>query len=240
MSADAAIALRQVRYEHLAYWRNRRRVFFTFALPLMLVVILGALYGNGAVAEAGGRGYLTFFVPGMLAYGVIMTTLTGLSAGISQLKESGVLKRVRGTPVATWAYVSGHVGSALLAVAMLTAAVLAVAALAFGVDVPWHALPGIVSVVLVGAMAFSALGFGVVRFIKSADSGPPVVNFLILPLTFISGIWGPEPDSTLLRHIADVFPACSPTPSSTPTTRPSTARRSPAMTSCARARGGPT
>src|SRR3954453_17369198 len=83
---------------------------------------------------------------------------------------------------------------------------LAVGDVAYDVAVPWHALPAVAVIVLVAALAFTALGFAVVRLIKSADSGPAIVNFLLLPLPFISGIWGPPVDDRTLARIAALFP----------------------------------
>jgi ABC-2 type transport system permease protein len=200
----SALALRQVHYERLAWWRNRRRVFFTFGLPLMFLVLLGALYSGTDGPD--GRSYLSYFVPGILAYGVISSTFVSVAAVITQLREDGVLKRVRGTPIPAWAYLAGHVGCVVLSALGVTVLALAVGDLAYGVAVPWHAMPGVLVTVLVAALAFTALGFAVVRLIKSADSGPAIVNFLLLPLTFISGIWGPPVDDRTLARIADLFP----------------------------------
>lgn len=202
---DIRLAARQVGFELRVYTRNRRRMFFTVALPVMFVIIFGALYGNDPVKEFGGRGYLTFFVPGILAYGVIMSTFTSVAAAITALRDAGVLKRVRGTPIPRWAYLAGHVGCVALSAVAVSVVVLTIGTL-YGVDVPWHALPGMLSAVVVGGAAFTALGFAAVSLVKNADSGPMVVNLLILPLSFISGIWGPPPSSGVLLHIADVFP----------------------------------
>ena len=201
---DAAIALGQVRYELLMLVRTPRRMFFTAALPIMFLVTFSALYGNDPVKDEGGRGMLTLFIPGILSYGLIMATFTSVAAVITMLRDEGVLKRVRGTPVPYWAYMAGHVGCVALASVAMTVIVLAVGVI-FGVDVPWHAMPGIVTAVIVGGAAFTALGFGIVAFVKKADSGPMVVNLLILPLSFISGVWGQPPTGTLL-DIARIFP----------------------------------
>jgi ABC-2 type transport system permease protein len=199
-----ALAMSQVRYESLMYWRNRRRVFFTFAMPLMFVVIFGALYGNDPVKEFGGRGYLTFFIPGILGFSVILATFTSILAVITISREAGILKRVRGTPVPTSVYLAGHVGCVLVSALLISVVVLLVGTL-YGIAVPWHALPGLLTAIVVGAATFTALGFGASGLVKSADSAPMLGNFVILPLTFISGIWGPPATGTL-ETIAKIFP----------------------------------
>jgi len=198
------LTLQQIRYESLIYWRNRRRVFFTFALPLMFVVVFAVMEENEALTDFGGRRYLTFFIPGILAFGVIFTTFTSMASALAMAREQGVLKRVRGTPVATWVYVGGHVGCTLIVTALITVVVMALGAV-FGADVPWHALPGIASAVVVGAIAFAALGFGIAGIARTAESAPLVALFMVLPLSFLSGVWGPPPDGVLLT-IAELFP----------------------------------
>ncbi|HEX6389113.1 MAG TPA: ABC transporter permease [Solirubrobacteraceae bacterium] len=197
-------AIHQIRYESLIYWRNRRRVFFTFALPLMFVVVFAVMEENEALAEFGGRRYLTFFIPGILAFGVIFTTFTSMASALAVAREQGVLKRVRGTPISTGAYVAGQVGATFISTALITVVVIALGAV-FGADVPWHALPGIASAIAVGAVAFAALGFGVAGFAKTAESAPLMAMFMVLPLSFLSGVWGPPPEGVLL-DIAGLFP----------------------------------
>lgn len=204
--ADWALALRQVRYELLGYRRTPRRMFFSAGLPLMFLLVFGLLYGDDKVDGAGGRTYLSFFIPGILAYAVVMSTFTSIASAMTVLRDEGVLKRVRGTPVAPWVFVAGHVG-AVLAVALLSTAVtLLVGWLVLGVAIPWHGLPGLLAAVVVGAAAATALGIGAVALIRDSDSGPMVINLLLLPLTFISGIWGPPVDDHTLAAIAGLFP----------------------------------
>jgi len=201
---DVRLAIRQIGYELLMLRRSPRRMFFTVALPLMFLVLFSALYGNDPQKDYGGRGMLTLFIPGILSYGVIMATYTSVAAGITLLRDQGVLKRVRGTPIPRWTYLAGHVGCVAISALAMTVVTLLVGT-AFGVGIPVRALPGLISAVAVGGAAFTALGFAVVRLAKSADSGPMLVNRTILPLSFISGVWGFPPKGTLL-DIARVFP----------------------------------
>jgi ABC-2 type transport system permease protein len=198
------MALQQVRYESLMYWRNRRRVFFTFALPLMFVIVFAVMQDNEALSDFGGRRYLTFFIPGILAFSVIFTTFTSMASALAVARQDGILKRVRGTPISTRTYVAGQVGSSLIVCLMISVVVVALGAV-FGADVPWHALPGIAAAIAVGAVAFAALGFGVAGFAKSAEAAPLMAMFIVLPLSFLSGVWGAPPDGVVL-DIAGVFP----------------------------------
>ncbi len=102
----------QIRYEQRAYWRNRGRGVFTFVFPMMFLVIFASLDKAATSPSLGGIPYNDFFVPGILAYGVIMTTFINLAIGTAILRDAGVLKRMQGTPLPRWAYTAARIGSA--------------------------------------------------------------------------------------------------------------------------------
>jgi ABC-2 type transport system permease protein len=204
---DVSLAAWQVVYEQRAFWRNRARAFFSFLMPVMFLLIFASIYHGQTIAGPRGKiSYDAFFVPGILAYGIIATTFANMAINTSILRDQGVLKRMTGTPLPSWAYVAGRIGSTLVITAAMTVVVLAIGRIAYGVQVRAATLPGLLLALILGSACFTALGVGVVRYIKSSEAAPAVINFVILPLTFISGIWFHGDPSTLLTDIANVFP----------------------------------
>ncbi len=203
---DLGLAGWQIRYEQRAFWRNRQRAFFSFLFPLMFLVIFASIFKDKTLP--GGRTpYDDFFVPGILAYGVITTTFVNMAISTAILRDEGVLKRMQGTPLPRWAYLLGRLSSAIVVVAAMTVVTLALGAFAYGVHVRSSTLPGFALALALGAACFTALGVGIVRFIKNAETAPPIVNIAILPLTFISGIWFTTNGMPQwLLRIAEVFP----------------------------------
>jgi ABC-2 type transport system permease protein len=204
---DLRLLLWQIRYEQRSYWRNRGRSMFTFVFPLMFLVIFASLDKGQRLASRGNIPYDDFFVPGILAYGVITTTFTNLAAQTAILRDEGVLKRMQGTPLPRWAYMLARVLSTALVMVAMAAVVIIAGALFWGVHFRAGELPGVAMTLVLGAACFTMLGIGITRFIPNAESGPIVVNFLILPITFISNIWFPT-DSLphVLKVIAGIFP----------------------------------
>ena len=201
------LAIRQVGYEHRSFWRNRSRAFFSFVLPVMLLVIFGTLTKGQHVSERGGIPFATFFVPGVLAYGIITATFSNLAASLALLRDQGVLKRMRGTPLPPWAYLAGRIGSSTLAMLELVAVTLTIGWVAFGTHVRASTLPGLGLALLAGMVCFTALGIGVTAMIPNADAAQPMTAALVLPLAFISGIFFvPEKSPGWLGHLAAVFP----------------------------------
>ncbi len=197
----------QIRYEQRAYWRNRGRGVFTFVFPVMLLVIFASLDQGAHIASRGNIAYDDFFVPGILAYGVITTTFVNLAMGTAILRDNGVLKRMQGTPLPRWAYVTARILSASLVTLTMAVVVLALGTAVYGLDLRVAQLPALIVTLLLGTAAFTTLGIGITRFIPSAETGPVIVNLLIWPLSFISNIWFPiDALPKVLKTIADIFP----------------------------------
>jgi ABC-2 type transport system permease protein len=207
LARDLGLVGWQIRYEQRSYWRNRGRGVFTFVFPLMFLVIFASLDKGQHVASRGGIPYDDFFVPGILAYGVIATTFVNMAISTAILRDEGVLKRMQGTPLPRWAYIAARIGSTVLIMLAITVAVLGLGVIAYGLKFRLATLPGVILVLLVGTAAFTTLGIGITRFIPNAEAAPVVVNLMILPLTFISSIWFPN-DSLpgWLKQIASFFP----------------------------------
>jgi ABC-2 type transport system permease protein len=197
----------QIRYEQRAYWRNRGRGVFTFVFPVMLLVIFASLDQGAHIASRGHIAYDDFFIPGILAYGVITTTFVNLAMGTAILRDNGVLKRMQGTPLPRWAYVAARIVSASLVTLAIAVVVLVLGTAAYGLDFRIAQLPALIVTLLLGTAAFTTLGIGITRFIPSAETGPVIVNLVIWPLTFISNIWFPiDSLPKILKTIADIFP----------------------------------
>ena len=97
---DVALAVRQVRYTNRSFWRNPASAFFTFAFPLMFLVIFTSLLGNDSV-QIGLRtvNTSTYYVASMAAFAVITACFTNVATTITFQRDAGVLKRTNGTPL---------------------------------------------------------------------------------------------------------------------------------------------
>ncbi|MHB1500631.1 MAG: ABC transporter permease [Candidatus Dormibacteria bacterium] len=204
------LALTQVRYVNKAFWRNPAAAFFTFAFPLMFLVIFTALLGHGTL-RIGGRlvHESTYYVAAMATFAVISACYNNIAIGVTFQRDAGILKRTNGTPLPAVAYLGARVAHALLVAVLLVVITAAFGAALYGADLPTGmALLRFVVVLVVGAASFSALGFAVTALIPNADASPAIVNASILPLLFLSGIFIPLGDNApaWMLWIARVFP----------------------------------
>ena len=192
-------AWRQYRLERRMFWRNPTAAFFNFLLPLIFLALFGAIF-------AGQPDTLQVIVPGIAGMAVMSTTFSALAMNLTFLREAGILKRVRGTPLPTSAYLAGIGGSAIANTAIQIALITAAGALVFGIDWPreWGAL---VVFVVVGVWCFATLGVALSHAIPNFESAPAYVNAVFLPVIFISGVFYDADNAPrILRDAAEALP----------------------------------
>jgi len=193
------LAWRQYRLERKMFWRNPSAAFFNFLLPLLFLGLFGAIL-------SGDTDQLKILVPGIAGMAVMSTTFNALAFNITGLRELGILKRVRGTPLPTSAYLAGIAGSAVTNTVLQILIITVSGHLLFGLDWPqdWFALWVFV---VAGVVCFASLGVALSHAIPNLDSAPAYVNAAFLPLIFISGVFYDEDVAPpVIRDIAQALP----------------------------------
>ncbi len=203
----AALVVHQFRYDQKTFWRDPASVFFTVLLPLIFLFIFATIFGNETIDELGGIKVSTYYVPAIITLAVISATLVSPVISLTQDRENGVLKRVRGTPLPSWVFIAGRAGNAVVISLLMAVLVTLIGRIVYGVAIPDTTLPALLLTLIVGAAAFNCMGIALTAAIPSQDAAPAVTNAVALPLYFISGIFIPQneiPDGVL--HVADLFP----------------------------------
>lgn len=201
----ARLALHQLRYELRAFWRTPQALFFTFALPVMMLIVFATINGDERVSAFGGRRFVEYFVPGMLAFGAISATYGNLAARTVYRRETGQLKRLRSTPLPTSSYLVGVVANAAAVSLAVSTTVVLVGWAFYDVAVP-TAWPALVGLLLIGAASFAAMGLALSTFIRQAEAADATTFGTLLPVLFISGVFQVVPPASILGRIAGVFP----------------------------------
>ena len=204
-----SLALRQMRYENKSFWRNPPAAFFTFAFPLIFLVLFTLLFGSGTTRLPSGQEVevSTFYVAAILAFAVINACYTNLATSLPFSRDEGILKRVRGTPLPPWSFLAGKILHAILMMVLLVVIVVTFGALLYDAELPIDNLGEFLVSLIIGSAAFCALGLATTAIIPNAEAAPAIVNGLILPLLFISGIFIPlEQAPAWLVNVAELFP----------------------------------
>ena len=187
-----SLLLHQLRYDQKAFWRNPASVFFTVLFPVILLVIFGVAFGDQTVESGGGVEATTYYVPAIVTVAVISATMQSLAMSLVIAREDGRLKRGRGTPMPAWVFVAGRIGNSIVVALLMMALIAVIGRLAFGVPIPWDRLPALLVTLAIGAAAFCCLGIALTAAIPSQDAAAPIVNALLLPLYFLSGVFIPD------------------------------------------------
>jgi ABC-2 type transport system permease protein len=208
MFMPIAMLAHQVRYDVQASLRNPRARFFTFFFPVVLLVIFTGVFGHGTTIIDGTRVKLShFYVPGILAMSIVVAAYANLVVSIAALRESGVLKRRRATPVPPALLIAGQALSTLVIVAIMATILLLIGKVAYGVGMAPAALVALACTTVVATLTFACIGYAVSGVIGSPDAAQPIVQATTMPLWFLSGVFIPTTNlSSTLRSVGSLFP----------------------------------
>ena len=194
-----ALAWQQFRFERKVFWRNPSAAFFNFLLPLLLLVLIATAFSSESDE-------LEVLIPGVAGMGVLATTFTALAYNLTYLRDDGVLKRIRGTPMPAGAYLAGLIGSATLNAVLQVALVVTIGNVVYGVDWPHDPLM-LAAFTLLGVVCFASLGVAFAHLIPNEEAAPAYTNAIFLPLIFISGVFYSADDlPEALKAIAEALP----------------------------------
>jgi ABC-2 type transport system permease protein len=187
------------------YLRNYIATFFTFAFPLLMLALFGAIYGNKPEPVFGGYGAMDITVPGYIATLIIgATAFMSLPMDLAIQRQLGVLRRMRATPLNPAAVLGSKTITNLLVTLLGTALMVAAGAAFFQAYIPANWLPVLLGTLLSCLCLFS-LGFALASLVRSANAVRAVSFSIFYPMMFFSG--GTIPGQFLPPAVQDIAKA---------------------------------
>ncbi len=204
---DGHLVYGQVRYQNKIFWRTPIAAFFTLAFPLMFLVVFTAVFGNDTIEDLGVT-TAQFYAPALAVFAAASATYTNLGVSTAISRDLGILKRIRGTPLPPWIYISGRVGSAVWLAVIAGVLMMGIGVAVYGVEILPGKLAAGVAAFLVGVACFAALGMMLAAVVPNGDSAPAVANATLLPLAFVSDIFIPPTEGrpAWIEWLGDAFP----------------------------------
>ena len=196
--SDSALAWRQYRLERHMFWRNPAAAVFNIVIPIIFLVVIGSLAGDQAERD--------IIVPGIAGMNVLATTFSALGHNMTYLRETGVLKRIHGTPIPTRSYLTALFGNTFVNSIFQILLVVVAGYLFFGLPWPndWFEL--LVYSVL-GIITFSSLGVAYSYVIPNYESAAAYVNFVYLPAILLGGVFFTSDQVGIVLHtISGILP----------------------------------
>jgi len=207
VTRSVRLAMGQALIEQRSFWRSAEYAVFTFVFPLMILLLIGAA-NVGSYLPGTHIKNTTVFVPGILAFGVIVAAYVNLGTKLATLRHDGVLKRIRTTPLPSGAYLGGLLVSTVVTALFITVATGLIGWLAFGAVPRADELLALVGGLILGTVCFASLGLAISSVITSAESAGPVAYASFLPIAIISGVFDPTFSGLpqWLSRLVDAFP----------------------------------
>lgn len=202
---DAALVLSQARYEQLAFWRNPVGAIFTLGFSMLFLALLAAGSGTSTSSAIPGVRLIQYYVPGFAAYGVMSASFNNLAISLVNRRETGLLKRMRLSPLPTPVFFGGLFVSTLVVCAIQVVLLLVLGRFAFHVVLPSD-LGALVVALGLGVICFSAIGIAASSLVPNQDSAGPVVSIVYFVLLFLSGLWFPLSPGSGLAKVSAYFP----------------------------------
>lgn len=205
--STASLLRVQTNYQIKMFFRSPMAAFFTLFFPLMIFLVFSLVFGN---AETGYQGITAaqYYAPAMAVFAAVSATYTNLAVTTSYQRDLGILKRVRGTPLPAWIYMTGKIVAAVMIAAMSVIIMMAVGVIFYGVQIFAATIVAAVVTFAIGVATFAALGLLVAALSSSGESATAITNATLLPLAFFSGVFIiPSADAPAwLDTFARIFP----------------------------------
>ncbi|CCG05017.1 ABC transporter permease [Blastococcus saxobsidens] len=187
------------------FFRQRESVVFTLMLPVLLLVVFGAVLsfelGNGVT-------FTQYFMAGIIAAGILGASMQNLAISIATERSDGTLKGLAGTPMPKSAYFVGKVVQVLAVTVAIIAVLLLIGIVFYGIELPsgteWLTFAWVAAL---GAAANTLLGIALSSLAKNGRSASATVTPFALLLQFISGVFFQFSEiPTWMQTVAAVFP----------------------------------
>lgn len=187
--SSLALVWGQFRYCNTSFWRTPVAAFFTLVFPTTFLVVISAIAGNAVIDDRSGVRLAQFLVPVFAVFGICMASFVSLALGVAYARESGVLKRLRSTPLPPWMHIAGRILTAMFVSLVALLLITGIGVVFYGVEIVGRTLPAVLLTIVVGVFSFAALGLAAVSLVPTPGATQAVTNGGLILLAFISDIF---------------------------------------------------
>jgi ABC-2 type transport system permease protein len=188
------------------FLREPIAAFFTLAFPLMMLFLFGSIYGNKPSPFFGGFGTIDISVPAYTAMIIGSSALLSLGITIATYRETGVLKRLKATPLRPQAILGAQVAVIYLVTALGIVLLIAGGKAVYGLRFEGRPLSVFAGFTL-SALAMFGVGFVLASLAPTARAAQVMGMVMFYPMIFLSGATIPReilPES--IRQYSQLLP----------------------------------
>ena len=189
--SDAALAAAQARYALKGFLREPRAFIFTVIMPLFLLVILNGIFHGPSSFLRLRVPFAVYYTPAIISYQIMLAGYSSLLIAITTERERGMLKRLRGTPMPSWVFLTGEIIRTTVVVAVTVVVLVAVGGGVYHVHIGARTVIGLAVYTVTGTACMCALGLASTRVCATTDAASVAGPFITLIRGFISGVFIP-------------------------------------------------
>jgi ABC-2 type transport system permease protein len=209
--ADLRLVLLQTRYALLTTARTPRVVVFGVVFPIILLVLFNSIFSSGGdptVKFGGGTvDAQAYFTAGIAAYAIMLASFSTVAVALTTQRESGQLKRLRGTPMPAWTFMAAQILRSIVQVVITVTGLVLVGVLAYGIHLPSERVISLVVYVALGTGCLVSLGIALTVFTPTAEAASTIGPFVAVMLSFVSGVFVSVEDlPNWLESVGRIFP----------------------------------
>ncbi len=161
--------------------RNQRVLVFTIAFPIILLVLFNSIFAHGRDTTTLTRGVEldedAYFTAGILAYSIMLSAFSTMAIGLVAQRESGQLKRLRGTPLPPWVFMVAQVMRAIILISFMAAVLLLIGHFAYDVHFPSDTFGGFILYIVLGTATMCILGIALTAVASTAEAASTIAPF---------------------------------------------------------------
>jgi ABC-2 type transport system permease protein len=161
--------------------RNRTALFWNFAFPIGLIVLYGMIWPQ----------IIAWLTAGIIVLNLMSSGLLGDAAWLTSMRERGMLRRVRATPLPAWQLIAAYVVARLLLTLVQSSAIVATAMLLYGAAFSWVGLLAALPLVIIGGFVFLLLGQAIASVAPNNAAAGAIGQVIYFPLMFVSNLFLP-------------------------------------------------
>lgn len=173
------------------YFRFPIAAFFTLALLPMILLLLGAIFGNGPSPVYGGKGFLDVAVPGFIALVIAISAVMSLPMAMANYRERGILRRYRATPVSPAAILGAQLVTQFAMTVLGMLFLILIGKVLFNLRFEGN-IAGVLAAFTLGCLSFFAIGMVLAGVLPNARVGTIIGNVLLQPMVYLSGVTIPR------------------------------------------------
>ncbi|MFG6147708.1 ABC transporter permease [Halobacillus sp. B23F22_1] len=195
--------IKLARLETKMFFRDRLSVFWTFLFPVVMIWLFGSMFGDTAM---GNFSFAELFVPSWIGVNIVTTSFFTLGTVLAGYRETGVLRRYKSTPLASWKILAAHTLQGTVIFGISAVLLMVFGMLMYDLHLPVY-IGSTLLALLISILAFFPFALFITSLAKNTQAAAAISSLFLNLMLFLSGATFPlEFMPTVLQYASKILP----------------------------------